>query len=666
LYCHGNFLFYHKTKSLFWSLGVANISTDDNHPPTDGFRESAIAFEPKTTPIGQALLGAGILDAPALTDALERQKTSGQRLGEELISHGDIRPFDFYRSLSMQSGRRFINLRLLPPDAALLATADIDFYLREQCLPWRQVDGTLCIVAVNPLQSYNRLKEKIREPFLLYQTSPLDVLWAVQSRFSDTLTSNAKDCLRARYRDASADFLLSPSNIVVLIVLISCLMIALSTAMQLTLLTLNAVVAFAFVSLAGLRFWSMIALLKKKAPASIPQTARADRDLPIYTIMIPLLREASVLPILADALQNLDYPPSKLDIKLILEASDDETIDAAKQLRLPGNFELILVPTSLPTTKPKACNYALPFARGELLVVYDAEDIPGPGQLREAVNAFDEGGPALACAQAPLAYYNWNENWLTRHFAIEYASIFDLLLPTLARLRQPFPLGGTSTHFRTSILRKIGAWDPFNVTEDADLGIRLHEQGYQTDVLRTPTLEEANCLLPNWVRQRSRWLKGWMQTYIVRMRQPKRSIRQLGLVGFLTFQVVIGAFLLSALVHPFFYAALFYASFAGLWQPDDFRALVVFALNASVLVLGFSAAILAGLAGANTRGLTGLGVHVLTMPAYWLLISFSAYRALFQLISNPHDWEKTEHGLSNMAPAHLARVRGRSERNQRR
>jgi len=328
-------------------------------------------------------------------------------------------------------------------------------------------------------------------------------------------------------------------------------------------------------------------------------------------------------------------------------------------MTLPGNVELILVPTSQPMTKPKACNYALSFARGDLLVVYDAEDIPGPGQLREAAHAFKTGGPQLACVQAPLAYYNWNENWLTRHFAIEYAALFDLLVPALARFGLPFPLGGTSTHFRTFVLRKVGAWDPYNVTEDADLGFRLYEQGYTSGVISTTTHEEANCLLPNWIRQRSRWLKGWMQTYVVRMRHPLRTLFALGPAGFLVLQIVTGGFLLSALAHPIFYILLLWIFVTGVAPTDTLGPLVMGLLNVSVLLLGFSSAMIAGLVGANARGLTGLAGHALTMPLYWLLISAGAFKALLQLFFKPHYWEKTDHGVSTMVPLYIARARRR-------
>jgi len=624
-------------------------------PFAEGFGEAPPPFLHQALPIGQHLLRNGLMEAGTLSRALQRQSRSGLRLGEDLIGHGEIRPFDFYRALADQSSRPFVNLLTSPPDDDLLEENDIDFYLREQCLPWRDQDGSLAFAAVDTETASIRLREKMAAPFLLYQTAPFDILKTVQSRFSSALTRIAQGKLRDQNSAASAHSLLSTMERTILLLLLAGLTAAAIQFPVPSFLALNFITGFAFIALAALRLRSIQVARQRETGAPAPQTSRTDKELPLYTIMIPLLRETAVLPILIDALKKLDYPPAKLDIKLVLEETDAQTIEAARHLKLPGNFELVLVPPSYPTTKPKACNYALAFARGEFLVVYDAEDIPGPAQLREAIEVFDRHGPALACAQAPLAYYNWQENWLTRQFAMEYAAIFDLLLPALAERHQPFPLGGTSTHFRTSTLRKIGAWDAYNVTEDADLGIRLHEAGYETTVLETPTLEEANCMLANWTRQRSRWLKGWMQTYVVRMRHPRATLSHLGLRGFLTFQIVIGAFLLSALAHPLFYvAAIFLPVFNA--EATTAAQLLLLLFNVAVLLIGFGAAILAGLVGAKARGLKGLGVHALTMPLYWLLISFSAYRALFQLFIKPHHWEKTVHGVSNMVPAYLARA----------
>ena len=257
------------------------------------------------------------------------------------------------------------------------------------------------------------------------------------------------------------------------------------------------------------------------------------------------------------------------EIKLILEAADAETIAAARALDLPGNVEILVVPDLHPRTKPKALNYALPLARGDYLVIYDAEDRPERDQLRKGIAAFRQGPPNLACVQAKLNLYNADDNWLTRQFTIEYGALFDGLLPALDRLRLPIPLGGTSNHFRVAALKWLMAWDPFNVTEDADLGTRLARSGYRCQVLSSTTFEEAPVRFASWLRQRTRWIKGYMQTWLVHMRQPAKLWRELGPAGFLGFQVMVGGTVLSALVHPWFYAlaAFDLANHAFLAQP---------------------------------------------------------------------------------------------------
>ncbi|MBO6544391.1 MAG: glycosyltransferase [Alphaproteobacteria bacterium] len=625
---------------------------------TPGFADARTALSLTSLPIGHYLVAAGLISNTDLDDGLARQKHSGLRLGEELIGHGKIRPVDFYRALATQTGLPFVNLISDIPDESLLTVAQLDLYLEARALPWRRVKGTLVFASTDPRAARAVLETCLSEPFLVYQTSSFDILWTTQKFFAEELSAHARDRLHTMNPTASAKVLLSNTARLVCIALLCCLVLAIIVLPTAMLLLANFVAALAFLSLAALRLTALRGARRTVTPPPVTTlTTAPGTALPRYSVLVPMLREAEVLPILVNALKRLDYPPAKLDIKLVLEADDKETIDAARSLTLPGNFEIIRVPGSEPMTKPKACNYALHFVRGDYVVVFDAEDMPHPQQLREAARAFEQGDAMLACVQAPLTYYNWGENWLTKHFAIEYAAIFDLLLPMLSRLNLPFPLGGTSTHFRTDALRAVGAWDAYNVTEDADLGFRLYEAGYRTATIIAPTLEEANCHLPNWVRQRSRWLKGWMQTYLVRMRHPILTWRQLGPRGFVIFQIVIGAFLLSALLHPLFYPMMIYALVLGLQQATSFQSGLLALFNLTVLVLGFSAAILSGLVGAMLRRLDGLSLHALSMPAYWLLISFASYKALFQLITRPHYWEKTVHGLSVFTPSLTAQAR---------
>ena len=283
-----------------------------------------------------------------------------------------------------------------------------------------------------------------------------------------------------------------------------------------TIAALTGLIALPFLCVTLLRLVALRQILRpsrsaaRKSRMDVPQLS--NDSLPVYSVLIPLLREANVLEELVRSLRALDYPAAKLDMMLVLETGDAETQAALLRIDLPGNFRTIIVPAQPPQTKPKALNYALQFARGEFVVVYDAEDRPEPGQLRRALEMFRGRGPDLVCVQAQLNIYNPSRSWLTRQFTIEYSVLFDAILPALERLRLPVPLGGTSNHFPRHALVEAGAWDPFNVTEDADLGIRLARQHLKTSVLASTTWEEAPVDFTTWLKQRTRWLKGWMQT----------------------------------------------------------------------------------------------------------------------------------------------------------
>jgi len=417
-----------------------------------------------------------------------------------------------------------------------------------------------------------------------------------------------------------------------------------------TIAALTGVVALPFLCVTLLR---VVALREVILPARKGVHAQApllpplaDLQLPVYSVLVPLFREANVLPGLVQSLCALDYPRAKLEILLVLEAADIDTQAAVLALQLPRGFRTIIVPDGRPQTKPKALNYALQFARGDYVVVYDAEDRPQPDQLRRALEAFRRHPPQLGCVQAQLNIYNPRASWFTRQFTVEYSALFDAILPALARLGLPVPLGGTSNHFPRDVLVAAGGWDPFNVTEDADLGFRLARQGWRTAVLASTTWEEAPVSFGQWFRQRTRWLKGWMQTYLVHTRQPWRLTAELGLRGTLGFHALMGGLVLSALVHPLFYVLLGYHALSGqLFAPAATLAGAAFWTIAWInLAAGYLMSILVGALSAWRRGQPGLALSALLMPLCWLLVSAAAYRALYQLATDPYLWEKTAHG----------------------
>jgi cellulose synthase/poly-beta-1,6-N-acetylglucosamine synthase-like glycosyltransferase len=372
-----------------------------------------------------------------------------------------------------------------------------------------------------------------------------------------------------------------------------------------------------------------------------------ENRLPVYSILCPLYKEANMLPQFIEGLEKLDYPKEKLDVIILLESDDTDSIVAFRKMSVPKYIRLVVVPDSFPKTKPKACNYGLAFARGEYTVIYDAEDIPDPVQLKKAYLGFTKYGDQIGCLQAKLNYYNANQNLLTKFFTIEYSLWFDLILTSLHALRTIIPLGGTSNHFRTEDLRKMHAWDPFNVTEDADLGLRLFKLGYQTAILDSVTLEEGNSDLGNWMRQRSRWIKGYMQTYLVHMKASFSFFRQKGIHA-LIFHLVIGGKLAFIIINPVLWIlTLLYFVLYGVVGPTIDSLYPPFVLYVAItsLIFGNFLYLFCHIMGCVRNGYWGLIKYVYLIPLYWILISIAGFRALYQLVFKPFYWEKTIHGL---------------------
>jgi cellulose synthase/poly-beta-1,6-N-acetylglucosamine synthase-like glycosyltransferase len=374
------------------------------------------------------------------------------------------------------------------------------------------------------------------------------------------------------------------------------------------------------------------------------------RELPIYTVLVPAYREPEVIGRLLAEIDRIEYPRNKLDVKILLESDDPETLAAVLSTPRGPHIQVIRVVNRAPKTKPKACNVGLAQARGRFVTIYDAEDRPDPLQLRRAVAAFKQLGDDVACLQAKLGYYNADQNLITRWFTTEYSMWFNQLLPGLVARRAPLPLGGTSNHFRLEVLAKLGGWDPHNVTEDADLGIRLHRAGYRTRVLDSETLEEANSDFINWVKQRSRWYKGYLQTWLVHMRHPRRLLRELGVGGFIGFNLFVGGTPLLAFLNPIFWTmAVVWFLAAPPFIAALFPSWLYYAAIVS-LVVGNATFFYTSLVSARLTGRPGLVLAALLVPAYWVMMSTAAVKAVAQLVSSPSFWEKTMHGLDRRVP----------------
>jgi glycosyltransferase XagB len=414
-----------------------------------------------------------------------------------------------------------------------------------------------------------------------------------------------------------------------------------------TLAFLTVLLTLPFLGTVFVRTSALVALFRPPEANPAHLALRSDSALPVYSILVALYDEAAVLPQLVASLSQLDYPAAKLDCLLIIEDVDTSTKSALLELDLPSFMRVVVVPEGDPQTKPRALNYALSLARGEYIVIYDAEDRPEKDQLRRALLEFERHGPKLACVQSCLNIFNPRQSWLTRQFTVEYSALFDCVLPALQWLRIPIPLGGTSNHFPRHILEQLQGWDPYNVTEDADLGIRIARRGYNVAAVSSTTWEEAPATFKLWRNQRTRWIKGWIQTYLVHTRHPAALWRDLGLVRTLGFHLYMGGLILSALVHPIFYVIV---------AADVLVGIQIFAFNETIgpmffmvaignLLTGYTASIIVGIVSVRRRN-HKLTLSALMMPFYWLLISFAAYRALWQLYWDPFRWEKTPHGLA--------------------
>ncbi|MGV0813604.1 glycosyltransferase [Mycolicibacterium boenickei] len=384
-------------------------------------------------------------------------------------------------------------------------------------------------------------------------------------------------------------------------------------------------------------------------PIVIPDdVARAipDDELPAYTILVAAYNEPEVVADLIAAMDALEYPRDRLQVLLLLEADDQITIDAAKACGESDVITILLVPPAEPRTKPKACNYGLHFATGDIVTIFDAEDLPEPLQLRRVVAAFRDLPDDVACVQAKLVYHNGHQNLLTAWFTAEYALWFGYLLPGMMVSTSPIPLGGTSNHLRRDILRRIGAWDPFNVTEDADLGLRIASSGYHTAVIDSYTLEEANSDVINWIRQRSRWYKGYLQTWLVHIREPVKLYRTLGLRGFVRFNLVLAGTPIIAVLNLLFW---FITVLWFLGQPavvaSVFPPLIYFPALIAMIIGNFTVMYMNMIA-LREDDRSDLLLAALSVPLFWLMMSIAAAKGAYQMIRQPSFWEKTFHGLA--------------------
>jgi len=606
---------------------------------------------PHRSRLGEILLRRNLISESALAEAMLLRQQTGSRLGDVLIGQGLISYYDLYHAVAEYHGLPFADLLKEPPDVELMHAADAPVYLRFGIVPWRVTQEHIFFATCNvtpDIQGW--ITARYGDQAKLVITSPFDIRRAIETQFGASLEEASRLSLWEKLPLASARITLLPRQQKILYVLLGlvcgvAITAPLEAALAFILLChlLYAVTMLFKVAVffSGARATSVIDWPEKLAPLTA-------RTLPVYTVIIPMYKEAATLPRMLESMKNLDYPPSKLDIKLLLEMDDGETLAAAQALRPHYQFEILRVPPGNPRTKPKACNYALHFARGEFLTIFDAEDRPEPLQLKKAVYMFRHLPEDVACLQAPLNYYNANDNLLTRFFSLEYTILFRTMLRGLERIGIPIPLGGTSNHIALSRLRELGAWDPFNVTEDADLGTRLAARGLRTAMLDSYTMEEATNRWHPWIKQRSRWIKGYMQTWLVHMRHPGALYKALGAKSFFGFQCFIGMSSFTFLTAPLVWALSLLWVF-GLVQQVPLPSWLAWLMIANLflnLITQWAFALHAARLYRDCAYQRAVTLAAILYPLYLIGHSLASYKAFWQLIFRPHFWEKTTHGVS--------------------
>ena len=601
---------------------------------------------PPASQLGTVLRQQGVITDLALHRALARQRRIPQRVGEILRLNGALDGAALARGLAAQAGLLAVDLDLLPADPRASADQDPRLLLRLGFLPWRRMQGKLVCALADPADIAH-IRATVPDAaehlaFVLADRAQIEaeiarlfapaLARAARSSCPRSLSCRAWAGKRARLRLA-----LVAGGLLAAVALAP-------TALLLAALVWITVVNALTTLVRGFALFDSFRSADTTPGGDniIPLQAPATR--PVITLLIPLYRESGTLQHLIDALDRNTYPKELLDVIFICEPDDPVTPLTLARIAPPPWCRVLTAPDDALRTKPRALNYALDFARGDIIGIYDAEDRPEPGQLAAIAAQFAAAPPEVGALQGHLDFYNSRRNWLSRCFSIEYAIWFRVLLRGMQRLGIPLPLGGTTVFFRRRALEAVGAWDAHNVTEDADLGMRLARCGYRTELAATTTWEEANFRPRPWIRQRARWLKGYAMTWTTHMRRPAALWRDLGPVGFLGFQVLLLGGLTAYLATP-----LFWFLWLGYWGYD----LALFDHGTPALWTGFFASMLIGQAVMLSVAARAVWArqrrHLLaTIPIlalYWPLGALAAYRAVLEIFTRPFYWDKTEHGI---------------------
>ncbi len=594
----------------------------------------------------------GAVSSDALDDAQHVATRLGLQLDDVLYAQHGLSRRTLVEAQTDLTKSQLIDPLRDPPDPRLVAQLGPALALRHGVLPWRRMGGCVVVLAPTALH-FDRHRASLTALFgpvrMAFATTD-QITRCISTQFATQLVRRAE----TRVPDAeSCRNWAAPAALRLAIVLASLLLLTAFTAPVLTFTILTALTVLLLTLATGVKAAAAI-VCRAPLPEGPGAHDATPARLPVITLLIPLYREKAIADHLLNRLEAIDYPRELLDVCLVMEASDHTTRAAVGRARLLTWMRLITVPDGTIKTKPRALNYALDFAHGSIVGVYDAEDAPAPDQLRRVAHHFANADPAVACLQGMLDYYNPRANWLTRCFTIEYAAWFRVILPGYARMGLVVPLGGTTLFFRRHALERLGAWDAHNVTEDADLGIRLARHGFRTEFVNTVTEEEANGRFWPWVKQRSRWLKGYAITYGVHMRHPVRLWRDLGPWRFFGLQVLFAGTLAQFLLSPLLWS--FWLIPFGLPHPIGtiLPAPALWTLAGLFLATELVSLAIAWVA-LGRAGKRGLWPWAISLQLYFPLATIAAYKGLLELTWKPFYWDKTAHGV--LLPGTTRRLR---------
>ena len=607
-------------------------------------------------PLGQHLMAAGVIGDRDLVHALDLQRHVDAPLGEVLVAEGLATRDDVLLALSRQSAAQLANLDEQPPTFLMAHHLPASICLQFQVVPWISLNDIVLVATSDP-GNFDRLRlcmgdaGKRMFPAI---AAPAQIKQHINRLYGAELAQKAASKVPAAESCRMWE-ITGPRRRNWAVAIIAGLMIALIYAplWTLSVLMLMAVVTLVMsTTLKAAALWAEL-MHRYRAPRQSRPQASAPFRMPRVSVLVPLLHEKEIAGALIKRLERLTYPKSLLEIVLVLEATDDLTRQTLARTTLPEWISVIEVPEANQlTTKPRALNYAMNFCQGSIIGVWDAEDAPEADQIEKVVTRFQSTPPDVACLQGVLDYYNSSANWLSRCFTIEYAAWWRVLLPGVARLGLVLPLGGTTLFFRRDLLEKLCGWDAHNVTEDADLGVRLARHGYRTELLDTVTFEEANCRTWPWVRQRSRWLKGFLITWSVHMRDPAALLRDLGWLRFMGVQTMLLATFAQFAAAPLLWS--FWLALAGLPHPVPMTMGngVLWAM-VTLFILSETLNLLIGMIATSGERHRHLMPWVFTTPLYFPLGALAAFKALHEFVVSPFFWDKTQHGVTPDPQPHL-------------